>query len=90
MRVLQANPRYNPGAPEKITSGGVGDNARWIAKHPVPIPIFLFRSDCAWEYMGQYRCTGLTTDIDVLRREMEMNPARGHIAGVLFFERVGD
>jgi len=87
---FKPTPRYNPHAPEKITTGGVGDNARWIAKHKIPIPVFVFRADCAWEYMGEYRCTGMTRNPVVLRREMKKNPARGHIAGVLYFERVGD
>jgi hypothetical protein len=87
---FKPTPRYNPEAPEKITTGGVSDNAIWISNHDDPIPVFVFRSDSAWEYMGRYRCTGVTTKLEVLRREMKKNPARGRIAGVLFFKRVGN
>ena len=89
---FKPTPRYNPDAPEKVTIGRVEDRAepRLVAQQTDPIPVFLFRESNAWEYMGRYRCTGLSTDQQLLLREMEANPARGVIAGVLYFERVGD
>jgi hypothetical protein len=84
-------PEKNPQAPEKVTIGRVDRNEpHLVSRQAEPIPVFLFRSRGAWEYMGRYRCTGLATDPDLLRREMQANPARGVIAGVLYFERVGD
>jgi hypothetical protein len=86
-------PQYNPGAPEVVTFGEgevVERNAELVSQQPDPIPVFISRSGGAWEYVGRYRCTGLSTDPEVLQREMQANPARGVIAGVLYFERVGD
>jgi hypothetical protein len=86
--------RLNPGAPEVVTFGKgeyVEGNAELLAREADPIiPVFLFQASGAWEYVGRYRCTGLSTDPAVLRREMQANPQRGVIAGVLYFERVGD
>jgi hypothetical protein len=84
-------PRYNPGAPEKVTIGKAHRaEPQLVAKQSDPIPVFLFRSKGVWEYRGHYRCTGFSTNPKWLEQEMQANPARGKIAGVLYFERVGD
>jgi hypothetical protein len=91
---FKREPRWNPGAPAEVTFGKAGGivqaNAEWVSKQTGPIPIFLFRADNAGEYVGLYRCSGYTTDPAVLRRKMEENPARGGIAGVIYFKRVGE
>ncbi len=86
-------PTLNPGAPKVVTFGPgafVERNAELVSQQADPIPVFLFQSTGLWEYVGRYRCTGLSTDPAVLRREMQANPERGEIAGVLYFKRVGD
>ena len=88
---FKPTPRYNPDAPEKVTIGNADrPEPRMVSEQPDPIPIFLFRASNAWEYCGRYRCTGYDTDPDLLRQEMQANPARGKIAGVLYFKRIGD
>jgi len=80
-------PEKNPRAPEEVTIGSFGTEFRLMAEQDDPIPIFLFRSSSAWEYVGLYRCTGATTDPTVLQKKMQENPKRGVIRGVLYFER---
>ena len=88
---FKRTPDKNPDAPEKITFGNATrPEPPLVASQADPIPVFLFRSFRSWEYKGRYRCTGLSTDTELLRREMQANPARGVIAGVLSFERAGD
>jgi hypothetical protein len=88
---FKRTPEKNPDAPEKVTYGDAGrTEPALVASQPETIPVFLFRSFRAWEYRGRYRCTGHSTDPELVRREMQANPARGVIAGVLYFERVGD
>ncbi len=86
--------RRNPGAPAVVTFGEgeyVEGNAELLAgQADRVIPVFLKQAGGAWEYAGRYRCTGCSTAASVLRREMQANPARGTIAGVLYFDRVGD
>jgi len=85
--------KYNPRAPEEVTFGAgeiVQKNAELLSQQTDPIPVFLFNSAGAWKYRGRYRCTGITTDPDILHRKMRENPARGVICGVLHLERVGD
>jgi putative zinc finger/helix-turn-helix YgiT family protein len=84
-------PEKNPHAPEKVTIGNASRPEPLLVSRQVdPIPVFLFRSSGAWEYQGRYRCTGFSTEPKLLEQEMAANPARGVIAGVLYFERVGD
>ncbi len=82
--------KKNPDAPEKVTIGTIGRPEPWLVAKQDAIPIFLFRANSSWEYYGRYRCTGLNTDTTLIESEMKANPARGIIAGVLYFERVGD
>jgi hypothetical protein len=85
-------PQYNPEAPEVITigrgKGKVEEAARTISRQHEPIPIFLFRYDAAWEYIGNYRCIRYETDPGLCQQKMHENPARGLIVGILFFEKV--
>lgn len=83
--------KFNPSAPEKVTIGRASRREpRLIRDQVEPIPVFLRRSNGAWEYRGLYRCTDFRTEPDLLRQEMEDNPARGKIEGVLYFELVCD
>lgn len=80
---------YNPGAPTEVTYGEgprVQKSAEMVARQTEPVPVFLYRAQGAWEYVGLYRCRGRSTDPEVLRRKMRQNPARGPITGVLYFE----
>jgi len=84
-------PKYNPGAPEEVTIGKgpkVESAARKISQQHEPIPIFRFRYNAAWEYIGDYRCTKYETDPVLCQRKMHENPERGLIVGVLYFEKV--
>jgi hypothetical protein len=88
---FRPDPKFNPGAPEKITIRRAHRREpRLVRDLAEPIPVFLRRSPGAWEYRGRYRCTGFCTEPELLRDEMKANPARGEIGGVLYFERVGD
>lgn len=66
-----------------------GRAARCPARGGQPIPVFLFRSAGAWEYVGTYKCTVIRTDPETCRRADLKNPAREGITGVLYFKRVG-
>jgi hypothetical protein len=88
---FKPTPRYNPAAPEKITISRIHRiEPRQMSKQVEPIPVFLFRAPCKWEYRGRYRCSRFSTDRSLVKKEMRANPARGEINGVLYFERVGD
>lgn len=88
-------PKYNPEAPEVVTigrgkGGKVEEAARNISQQHEPIPIFLFRYDAAWGYIGDYRCTRYETDETdpvLCQQKMQENPERGLIVGVLYFEK---
>jgi hypothetical protein len=87
---LKKIPRYNPGAPEEATIGEkpkVLAAANRLARQREPVPIFLFSRHAAWEYVGNYRCTGFSRDESLLQQKMRENPERGPIGGVLYFER---
>lgn len=86
-------PKYNPEAPEVVTigrgkGGKVEEAARKISQQHEPIPIFLSRHNAAWEYIGEYRCTGYDTNPVLCQQKMLENPVRGLIFGVLYFEKV--
>jgi hypothetical protein len=83
-------PRWNPGAPEEITLGvkpRVHAAARKLLEQGSSIPLFLFKEDAAWEYIGDYRCTGYSKDRRLCEQKMKENPIRGVIGGVLYLEK---
>lgn len=61
-----------------------------VSRQTEPIPVFLYRGEGVWEYVGLYRCRGYSTDPELLRRKMRVNPVRGPITGVLYFEPASD
>ena len=61
-----------------------------MASQSDPLPVFVYRADAAWEYLGRYVCVGHCRHPELLAAEMRANPARGIISGVLYFGRVGD
>lgn len=84
---FKPTPRYNPGAPDEVTSGSDPTQlARLLAKQRDPIPVFLFRANRAWQYVGLYKYRGYSTDREFLKQKMHENPARGIIKGVVYFE----
>src|SRR5262245_37146083 len=87
---FKREPRWNPRAPEEVTFGGPAPRvlraAEIVATQNMPIPIFLYRRDGAWEYVGDYVCTGLNTDREFCATKERENPARGKICGVLTFK----
>ena len=92
---FRREPSWNPDAPHKITFGeGDGENSRVlraaeiVASQSDAIPIFIRSASKAWEYVGEYRCTGVSTDPDQCRAEEVANPDRGPIAGILWFQPV--
>jgi putative zinc finger/helix-turn-helix YgiT family protein len=88
---FRVEPEWNPRAPSEVTLGAgpvVQKSAELVSRQTEPIPIFLFRDDAAWEYIGLYHCRGYSTDPALLQRKMQENPARGVITGVLYFEPV--
>lgn len=85
---FRPEPRWNPGAPEEVVFGAgehVMRDAKLVAQQSDPIPVFLYRRQGAWEYVGRYICRGLSTDPATLRSAEESNPARGALTGVLHF-----
>lgn len=88
---FKREPRWNPDAPEKIVFGPgprVLATAEIVAVQGGPIPVFIYQSPAVWEYVGEYRCTGLETDPKICREEEEANSAREEICGVLQFRKV--
>lgn len=82
---------WNPGAPEEVTLGvkqRVRTSARKLQELTAIIPIFLFRENSEWEYIGDYRCIEYTEDEELRTQKMRENPERGPIGGVLYFEKV--
>ena len=79
LRVLPARAALESGAPEEIVFGA-GPNVRRAAERVAaqrePIPIFVFRTDAAWEYVGRYECTGLRTDAATCSRAFRSIDAR--------------
>jgi putative zinc finger/helix-turn-helix YgiT family protein len=87
---FRPDPEYNPNAPEEILLDEgpvIQESAKLVSEQQEPIPVFLFKGNCEWEYVGLYRCCGFETDPKLLQRKMQQNPARGVIKGVLYFER---
>lgn len=87
---FKPEPRWNPGAPEKVVFGPgpkVRQTAELVARQNAPIPIFLFRKSAAWEYVGDYRCVGINGDPRSCQQEERKNTRRGEIRGILFFEK---
>ena len=83
-------PRWNPGAPDEVTLGEkprVHAAARKLSEQGGSIPLFLFKENTAWEYIGDYCCTGYSIDGQVCQQKMKENPNRGVIGGVLYFEK---
>jgi hypothetical protein len=86
--------RYNPGAPEEVLFGrehpmpDVEKSAEMVYQQGSPIPIFIYRAAASWEYVGDYRCTALLNDANLLSQKMEEHPQRGKIKGILRFEKV--
>ena len=90
---FKKTPKFNPEAPEVVTigrgkGGKVEEAAIMVSRQHESIPIFLFRYNGAWEYIGDYRCTAYLTDPILCQQKMIENPARGLIYGVLYFEKV--
>lgn len=83
--------RLNPGAPEEVLFGSgpiVEETAEMIYRQGTPIPIFIYRASAQWEYVGNYRCIGLSRDPKLLKQRMQRYPERGEIVGALHFKRV--
>jgi hypothetical protein len=81
----------NPGAPEEVLFGSgpiVEETAEIVYRQGTPIPIFLYRAPAQWEYVGNYRCIGLSRDSKLVKQRMQKYPERGEIVGALRFKRV--
>jgi len=90
---FDTSPKLNPGAPTEVLFGRgapqVDETAEMIYRQHTAIPVFLRRAPGQWEYIGDYLCTGLSRDADLLRRKMKVYAERQNgIAGVLYFEKV--
>jgi hypothetical protein len=84
------SPRFNPGAPEEVLFGSgpiVEETAEMVYRQGTPIPIFIYRGPAQWEYIGNYRCVGLSRDLKLIKQRMEMYPERGEIIGALRFRK---
>lgn len=82
--------RYNPGAPEEVLFGSgpvVEETAEMIHRQGTPIPVFIYRAPAQWEYVGDYRCTGLSREPKLLKKRMRAYPERGEIVGALRFKK---
>ncbi len=85
------SPRFNPGAPEEVlfSSGPiVEETAEIVSRQGTPILVFIYRAPAQWEYVGNYRCVGLSRDPELLKQRMQKYPERGEIVGALRFKRV--
>ena len=88
---FKQEPQWNPDAPREVVFGSgprVEKAARLAASCDEPIPIFIFTESSSWEYIGDYRCMGVSFLRDLCHEKERSNPARGEIAGVLWFEPV--
>jgi hypothetical protein len=88
---FKREPEWNPGAPDEVVFGPgpkVLRSAEILAGQDQAIPVFIFRGSAAWEYVGDYQCTGLRTESDTCRSAERRNPDRGKICGLLRFKRV--
>ena len=82
--------KHNPGAPEEVLFGSgpiVEETAEIVNRQSTAIPIFIQRASAQWEYVGDYRCIGLSRDPKLLRQRMLTYPERGYIVGALRFKR---
>ena len=89
---FRPSPEYNPDAPGEVLfgpspSGIVEENAEIVYRQAAPIPIFIFRSNAQWEYIGNYRCVRHSRDANLIEERMKKYPERGEIAGILWFEK---
>src|SRR6266436_5810609 len=63
--------RFNPGAPEEVLFGSgpiVEETAEMVYRQGTSIPIFIYRRPAQWEYVGNYRCVGLSRDLKLLKQ----------------------
>ena len=84
------SPKHNPGAPEEVLFGSgpiVEETAEIVNRQSTAIPIFIQRASAQWEYVGNYRCIGLSRDPKLLKQRMLTYPERGDIVGALRFKR---
>jgi hypothetical protein len=89
---FKPTPRWNLGAPTEVVFGvrpHVRRAAELVSNQQQAIPVFLFRRDAEWEYVGHYQCCGIRTDAAACRDAERRYPKRGKIGGVLKFRRVG-
>lgn len=84
------DPTLNPGAPEEVIFGSnpeVSRTAEMMSRQGHAVPVFLRRTVAQWEYIGDYKCVGYSTDPKLIRDKTRAYPAREGIAGVLYFQR---
>ena len=84
------SPKHNPRAPTEVLFGSgpiVEETAEIVNRQSTAIPIFIQRASAQWEYVGNYRCTGLSRDPKLLKKRMLTYPERGDIVGALRFKR---
>ena len=85
--------KYNPGAPEEVYFGRawsmpkVEEAAEMVYKQGTPIPVFIFQAAAQWEYIGDYRCVGLSYDPALIAEKLRSYPQRGTMKGILRFEK---
>jgi GMP synthase-like glutamine amidotransferase len=78
----------NPLAPEFVypgTGSRIEERARLIARSGHAIPIFMKRGNKSFEFVGHYRCTGISTSATDLR-DAAQRSGRDDITSILRFE----
>lgn len=63
------DPALNPEAPNVVLAGEGPQrvsNAETLARQTGKVPVFLKRGDADWEYVGDYRVTGSSSDREVV------------------------
>ena len=89
--------KYNPDAPEEVMFGcevpqpDVEKVAEMVYAQGLrggAVPIFIYRGDNEWEYVGDYQCIALLRDAALLKQKSAAYPSRRGITGILRFKKV--
>lgn len=78
------DPQLNKSAPYEIDAGDtpvVLSGAKILAAGKYPIPVFLKRKSHSWEYVGNFKCTGYSTD----KKDLYPNFKRREDAVLVFY-----
>jgi len=84
------DPKMNPNAPAEVLVGKGRDKEKYsrkLAEEKSVVPIFLKRASARYEFMGKYRATKYSTDIQEIKDKNKSNRNSDDIAAVLYYEK---